>query len=96
MFLGEVLVCKFLSIDGFSASALSKSSVYAGRRLQRLSHISTSEVTSLEHEFGDHTMELRVFVSEALLASAQCAEVLYRFGDNIIEEDEIDATRLSC
>lgn len=96
MLLLEVLVCEFLSVDRFSTGALSEpSSACVRRSFQRTTHIAASEVTSLEHEFGDHTVEFRVFVAEALLARAQRAEVLDGLGDNVIEEVEVDATRLS-
>lgn len=39
-------------------------------------------------------MELGALVAEALLASAQGAEVLGGLGDNIVEEIEVDATGL--
>lgn len=55
------------------------------------SYVATGEVTTLEHEVGDHTVELGAGVAEALLASAESAEVLSSLGDNIFEEGEVDA-----
>ena len=40
--------------------------------------ISPSKITTLEHELGDHTMEGRSRVSEAILAGAELAEVACR------------------
>lgn len=58
-----------------------------------MSYVATGEVTTLEHELGDDTVELAARVAEALLASAQGTEVLSGLGDNIIEELEVDAAR---
>lgn len=60
------------------------------------SYVATGEVTTLEHELGDDTVEGRVLVTEALLARAKSAEVLGGLGDILVEEVEIDATLLSC
>jgi hypothetical protein len=57
-------------------------------------HVATGEVTTLEHELGDDTVELGAAVAEALLAGAQGAEVLSRLGDDIVEELEVDAASL--
>jgi hypothetical protein len=55
------------------------------------SYVATGEVTTLEHELGDHTVELGASVAEALLAGAESAEVLGGLGDNIIVKSEVDA-----
>lgn len=47
------------------------------------SAVATGEVTTLEHKVGDDTVELGVGVTEALLASAESAEVLGGVGDNV-------------
>ena len=60
------------------------------------SYVATGEVTTLEHELGDDTVELGAGVAEALLASAESAEVLSGLGDNIIVEGEVDAAGASC
>lgn len=60
------------------------------------SYVATGEVTTLEHELGDHTVELGAGVAEALLASAESAEVLSGLGDNIIVEVEVDAAGAGC
>ena len=60
------------------------------------SYVATGEVTTLEHELGDDTVELGAGVAEALLAGAESAEVLSGLGDNIIVEGEVDAAGASC
>ena len=60
-----------------------------------VAYVSTSEITALEHEGGNHTVELGAFVAKALLTCAQGAEVLGRLGHVLVIELEIDATRLS-
>lgn len=55
------------------------------------SYVATGEVTTLEHELGDDTVELGAGVAEALLASAESAEVLSGLGDNVVVEGEVDA-----
>jgi hypothetical protein len=58
------------------------------------SAVATGEVTTLKHEVGDDSVEGRASVAEALLTSAESAEVLGSLGDYIIEEVEGDATIL--
>lgn len=60
------------------------------------SYVATGEVTTLEHELGNHTVELGAGVAEALLASAESAEVLSGLGDNILVEVEVDAAGAGC
>ena len=62
----------------------------------KYSYVTAGEVTTLEHELGNDTVERRALVSEALLASAESLEVLGGLGDNVIKEVEVDATLLSC
>lgn len=57
-------------------------------------YIATGEVSSLEHELGDDTVEGRTSVSESLLAGAESAEVLSSLWDNVVVEVEVDATGL--
>jgi hypothetical protein len=58
------------------------------------SAVTTGEVTTLEHELGDDTVERGALVAEALLASAESLEVGGSLGDNIIKQVEVDATLL--
>lgn len=44
--------------------------------------VASGEVTTLEHELGDDAVERGALVAEAVLASAELAEVLGRLGDN--------------
>ena len=90
----EVLVGELLAVDGLSTSALLKNmSVPRSAQLVCVvfSYVATGEVTTLEHELGDHTVELGAGVAEALLASAESAEVLSGLGDNVVVEGEVDA-----
>lgn len=57
-------------------------------------YIAAGEVTTLEHELGNDTVELGARVAEALLARAEGAEVLDSARDNVIVEVEVDATGL--
>jgi len=58
------------------------------------SAVATREVTALEHELRDDTVESRASISEALLAGAESTEVFGSLGDDIIVEDKVDAARL--
>ena len=60
------------------------------------SYVAAGEVTTLEHELGDHAVELAAGVAEALLASAESAEVLSGGGDDVLVEVEVDAARALC
>ena len=57
-------------------------------------YVATGEVTTLEHELWDDAVESRAGIAEALLASAESAEVLSGLWDNIIVEVEVDAAGL--
>ena len=50
------------------------------------SSITSSEVSSLAHEVGNHTVEGGALVAESLLSSAQSTKVLSSLGDNIIPQ----------
>lgn len=58
-------------------------------------YVAAGEVTTLEHELWNHTVELAVLVAEALLLGAESTEVLSCLGDNIVVEVEVDAAVLS-
>lgn len=57
-------------------------------------HVTTGEITTLEHEVGDDAVEGGALVTEALLASAESTEVLSSLGDDGVVELEVDATAL--
>lgn len=95
----EVLVGELLTVDGLATSALSKGKAvsivtehfyHSGIVVEVFSYVATGEVTTLEHELGDHTVELGAGVAEALLAGAEGTEVLDGLGDDIVEELEVD------
>ena len=53
--------------------------------------IALGEVTTLDHELLDDTVEGRALVTEALLASGESAEVLSGLGDGLAIEADDDA-----
>lgn len=59
-------------------------------------YITTSEVTTLEHELGDDAVKLGPFIAKAFLTCAKGTEVLGSLGDNILVEIHTDGTRLLC
>ena len=54
--------------------------------------VTTGEVTTLQHEVGDDTVEGRALVAETVFTSGELTEVLRGPRDNIVEELEDDAT----
>ena len=64
---------------------------------RRPTYIVAGEVAALEHEVGDDAMEDAALVVLAVgCALADLGEVLGRLGDNVIEEDEVDAPGALC
>lgn len=59
-------------------------------------YVATGEVTSLEHELRNDSVESRVSISESLLTSAESTEVLGSLWDYIVVESEVDTTGLFC
>lgn len=59
-------------------------------------YVAAGEVTALEHELRDDTVELAALVAKALLAGAESAEVLNGLRDDIVVELEVDAALASC
>ena len=54
--------------------------------------VTTGEVTTLEHEVGDDTVEGRALVAETVFTSGELTEVLGGLRDYIVVELEDDAT----
>jgi len=52
------------------------------------------EVTALEHEFRDHTVETRSFVAVTVLTGGKLTEVTSSLGNNIVVELENDTSNL--
>jgi hypothetical protein len=52
-----------------------------------------SEITALEHEIGDHTVERGTSVAETVLAGGELPEVSCGFGDDIVVQFEDDSLR---
>lgn len=68
------------------------------RELGAIDRLTTSavvvgEVTTLEHEVGDHTVERGALVAKALLASSESTEVLSGLGDLLRVEVENNAAQ---
>lgn len=59
------------------------------------SAVATGEVTTLEHELGDDTVEGRALVSETLVALAQLHEVLGGLWDDVVVEVEVNSPILN-
>lgn len=49
------------------------------------------EITALEHEIGNYTVESRALVPISILAGRELAEVPCRLGDDVVEELDNDA-----
>jgi len=50
------------------------------------------EVTALEHELGDHTVERGTLIAKPVLAGRELAEVFCGFGDDAVIQLEDDST----
>lgn len=66
---------------------------------QQKTYVAAGEVTTLEHELGDDTVEGRALVGQDLAsrigeAVAELSKVLGGFGDDIVVELEFDTTCL--
>ena len=55
-----------------------------------MTYVATDEVTTLEHEVGDDTVEGRALVTLTLLLVAELSEVLSGLGDNVVVQLEVD------
>ena len=99
MLLLEIFVREFLAVNRLATSALDREgqlSLCTCCTRSGDTHIATGEVTALEHELGNHAMELGASVTKPLLASAKGAEVLSGLGGSIVVEIEVDAAGLVC
>ncbi|QBM89948.1 hypothetical protein METSCH_E01850 [Metschnikowia aff. pulcherrima] len=54
------------------------------------STVVSGEITTLQHELRDHSVETRLGVAKAFLAGAQGSEVFCSLGDNLVEQLELD------
>lgn len=57
-------------------------------------YIATGKVTTLKHEVADDTVEGGAFVAEALLLSAESAEVFGGLWGDFVEEVEVNGAAL--
>jgi chromosome condensin MukBEF MukE localization factor len=96
----EVLVGKLLAVDGLSTGALDKISIFSTIAYEEgLTYVTTGEVTTLEHELGNDTVERRALVGQDLASVvceslAELSKVLGSSGDDIVVELEFDTTCL--
>lgn len=74
----------------------SKTSTSSRKALTRLatSAIALGEVTTLDHELLDNTMEGGALIAKALLASSKSSEVLSGLGDSLSVEAQDDTAEL--
>jgi hypothetical protein len=59
------------------------------------STVVTSEITALEHEIGDHTVERGTSIAITVLAGRELPEVSCGFGDDLVVQFEDDSTSRS-
>ena len=58
--------------------------------------ITRSEITTLDHEVWDDTMEFASLVAEALLSGAKCTEVFYSTWNGISVQTDNNTTLRKC
>ena len=59
-----------------------------------VAHVAAGEVTTLQHELGNDTMELRSSIAKALLSGAKSTEILSSLRNNIVVKIEVDTAGL--
>ena len=89
----EVLILELVTVDGLSTSTYRKVSPHRSNVSRNLLTITLSEVTALNHEVLDNTVEGRALVAEALLASSESAEVLGGLGHRLAVQPDDDASQ---
>lgn len=75
---GQSLCSKELTLESFTVDRLSTRSV------------STGEITALEHELRDYTVESGALIAETILARAKLAEIASSLWHDVIVEPEYD------
>lgn len=101
MFLFEILIREFFAVNRLASSALDGEESQPSLQCQddassAETHVATGEVTALEHEIRDDTMETGAGVAEALFASAKSTEILSGLGNDVVVKVEFDSTSLFC
>ena len=95
----EVLIGELLTVDGLATGALfnrnglaivSSWKTIAKRKGNWIAYVATGEVTTLEHELGDDTVELGALVTLDLGLGAELSEVLGSLGNNVVVELEVN------
>lgn len=91
----EVLVRELLAIDyeNLPSVIVKKPVTVIGRRRTRLATgtITLGEITALDHELLDDTVESRALVTEAVCTGSQSSEVLSGLGDSLAIETHDNA-----
>jgi hypothetical protein len=84
----EVLIGELLAVDGLTTSALCNGQFQCNSYdpFSRCPYVATGEVTTLEHEVGDDSVEGRTLIAKTLLAGAESPEVLSRLRNNLVVE----------
>jgi len=99
----EVLVGELVTVDGLATGTLFNRHSLAvepqGKQLTKgrvggVAYVVAGEVTTLEHELGDHTVEAGVLVTLALGQLAELTEVLGGLRDILLVEVEVDTANL--
>jgi hypothetical protein len=71
----EVLILELVAVDGLATSACKQGLIFTSSISKRMVRtVMVGEVTTLDHEVLDDTVEGRALVAEALLASGQSAK----------------------
>jgi hypothetical protein len=58
------------------------------------SAVVASEITALEHELGDHTVERGILIAKTVLAGRELPEVFGGLGDDFVVQFEDDTTSM--
>lgn len=100
------LIGELLAVDGLATGTLKESQLQAWEyRLNDVPYVTAGEVTTLEHEIGDDSVESRACVSGLFIGLtlnetsdtvAELSEVLDGDGLDVVEQVEVDTSGLLC
>lgn len=101
----EVLVGELVTVDYVATTISPSATISIDQAAIRLVNIeiltglatgtiALGEVTTLDHEVLDDTVESRALIAEALLAGSQSAEVLSSLGHRLAIQSQHDATQV--
>lgn len=98
MSLLKVLIGKLLTVDGFATGTLFmyQFGMFLGAkaltRVFVVTYIATSEITTLQHELWNDSVEGGIGITETLLTSAKSSEVLGGLWADVVIEVEGNTT----